>query len=142
MNAFNSPFIVPVVALLIPIVAIVSGAITSAHKKRLKADQRMAMLQRGLSLPEIEAILNAGEQNDRLEAPGFAADPMRRIRNSRTTGIVLVSIGTGLVLFFFLLDIILKERDVLTGAAAGLIPFCIGVGFLVDYRLQKRDAAL
>ena len=139
MNALNSPFIIPVVALMIPIVAIISGAFTSAQQKRLRADQRMAMLQRGLPLAEIEAALNSGEKSSFLDNSTTAADPMRRIRNSRTSGIVLISIGTGLILFFMLLEVILREREVLVGAAAGLIPFAIGVGFLVDYKLQKRD---
>jgi hypothetical protein len=30
---------------------------------------------------------------------------------------------------------------VLAGAAAGLIPLAIGVGFFVDYNLQKRELA-
>jgi hypothetical protein len=33
----------------------------------------------------------------------------------------------------------LEEHDVLSGAAIGLIPLAIGVGFLIDYKLQKRD---
>ena len=34
---------------------------------------------------------------------------------------------------------ILSDHDVLSGAAVGLIPLAIGVGFLIDYNLQKRD---
>jgi hypothetical protein len=33
----------------------------------------------------------------------------------------------------------LNERDVLAGAAVGIIPFAIGIGFFVDYNLQKRE---
>jgi hypothetical protein len=32
-----------------------------------------------------------------------------------------------------------RERDVLAGAAAGFIPLAIGIGFFVDYHLQKRE---
>jgi hypothetical protein len=30
-------------------------------------------------------------------------------------------------------------HEVLSAGAAGLIPLAIGVGFLIDYRMQKRD---
>ena len=138
-SAFNSPFIVPVVAMMIPIAAIVGGIWSQAYQRRLKAEQRMAMLARGIPLAEIEATLGA---QDRLDVGGTVFDPLRRVRNSRTTAIVLMSVGTGLVLFFGLMEVILHVREVLVGAAAGLIPFAIGVGFLIDHRLQKRDAGV
>jgi hypothetical protein len=34
---------------------------------------------------------------------------------------------------------IVQDRDVLTVAAAGFIPLAIGVGFFIDYNLQKRE---
>ncbi len=34
---------------------------------------------------------------------------------------------------------IVDEHEVLSGGAVGLIPLAIGVGFLIDYNLQKRD---
>jgi hypothetical protein len=37
------------------------------------------------------------------------------------------------------LSLIVTERDVLAGAAVGLMPLAVGVGFLIDYHLQKRD---
>ncbi|MES2389995.1 MAG: hypothetical protein V4555_00030, partial [Acidobacteriota bacterium] len=54
-------------------------------------------------------------------------------------GIVLLGCSAGLILFFLALAAVLKERDVLCGAAVGLIPLGIGVGFLVDAKIQKRD---
>jgi hypothetical protein len=35
--------------------------------------------------------------------------------------------------------VIVQDRDVLTVAAAGLIPLAIGIGFFIDYNLQKRE---
>ena len=66
-------------------------------------------------------------------------DPLRSLSNARRTGIVLVSSGIGLMLFFITLCVIVQERDVLAGAAVGLIPLAIGIGFFVDYNLQKRE---
>lgn len=92
------------------------------------------MVQRGLRVEEIERLLGTREEGDRP-----ARDPVRSLANARRAGILLVSTGLGIMLFFLVLTIILHERDVLSGGAAGLIPFAIGVGFFIDYGLQKRE---
>ena len=134
MEAFNSPFIVPIGAFAVAIVAVVAGIWSQAHAVRVKAEQRMAMLARGMSIAEIEQLLGSGE--DEKKTP---KDPLRSLGNARRTGIVLVSSGAGIMLFFFALTAIIGERDILSGAAAGLIPFAIGIGFFIDYNLQKRE---
>ena len=48
-------------------------------------------------------------------------------------------LGVGLGLFFAALSVVVHVREVLAGAAAGLIPLAIGIGFFVDYNLQKRE---
>ena len=47
--------------------------------------------------------------------------------------------GAGVVIFGLVLTAILQVREVLSVAAAGLIPLAIGIGFFVDYALQKRE---
>ncbi len=47
--------------------------------------------------------------------------------------------GVGISVFGLLLTWIVREHDVLVVAAAGLIPLAIGIGFFVDYELQKRE---
>jgi hypothetical protein len=64
---------------------------------------------------------------------------MQSLANTRRTAIVLISTGVGLVLFSLALSWILTVHEVLSAGAAGLIPLAIGVGFLIDYNLQKRD---
>ena len=135
MEIFHSAYIVPLGAFLVAIVAIIGGIVTDIHQKRVKADQRMAMLQRGMPIGDIERLLGS---RDTPESP---RDPLRRMTNTRTTALVLSSTGLGLILFFFALATILHVREVLAGAAAGLIPLMIGVGFGVDYRLQAREMA-
>jgi hypothetical protein len=134
MDPFHSPFIVPLGAFVVAIVAIGGGIWSDVHNKRIRADQRMAMLARGMSIDDIEKTL--GKANDVDKAP---KDPLRSLSNARRAGIVLVSTGLGLILFFITLTAIVRERDVLAGAAAGLIPLAIGIGFFVDYNLQKRE---
>jgi hypothetical protein len=134
MEVFTTPFIIPLGAFAVAIVAIVSGIWSDAHNKRVRADQRMAMLARGMSIDDIEKVLGKAHEIDR--AP---KDPLRSLSNARRTGIVLVSSGIGLMLFFVTLCYIVRERDVLAGAAVGFIPLVIGIGFFIDYNLQKRE---
>jgi hypothetical protein len=126
-----SPFMVPLGAFLVGIVAIVSGIAGGAYKQRLKTEQRLAMLARGMSAGEIEKLLNADGR--------AARDPIQDLANTRRKGIVLISTGVGLMLSFLVLAWIVNDHEVLSGGAFGLIPLSIGVGFFVDYNLQKRD---
>jgi hypothetical protein len=135
MNNFVfSPFIVPVAGCLVGAVAIIAGIWLEGHKRRMKSEERIAMLARGVPLAEIEKMLGAGDE----EKPA-AKDPLRSLGNARRAGIVLVSVGVGLILFFVVLTAIVQVREVLAGAAAGLIPLAIGIGFFIDYNLQKRE---
>ena len=133
MNFFFSPFIVPVAGCMVGIVAIIAGIWLDAQKRRLKSEERVAMISRGVPIAEIERLIGVGEEKPPVK------DPLRSLSNARRAAIVLVSVGMGLMLFFVILSYIVQERDVLAGAAAGLIPFAIGVGFFVDYNLQRRE---
>jgi hypothetical protein len=133
MDFMMSPFIVPVAGCAVGAVAIVSGIWFEAQQRRNKAEQRMAMIARGVPIAEIEKLLGSGDEEKRVR------DPLRSLGNARRAGIVLVSLGVGLVLFFAVLSVVLHVREVLAGAAAGLIPLAIGVGFFVDYNLQMRE---
>jgi hypothetical protein len=133
-----SPYIVPLGAFAVGIVAIVSGIASEAHKARLKADQRMAMVARGMSADDIDKLLGKTKEEEEERAP---KDPLRSLGNARRAAIVLIASGVGVVLFGLLLAGILGQHNVLIVAAAGLIPLAIGVGFLVDYHMQKGELA-
>jgi hypothetical protein len=126
-----SPFMIPLGAFVVGIVAIVSGVTGGAYKQRLKTEQRLAMLARGMSASDIEKVLNADGR--------AAKDPLQGIASTRRTAIVLISTGVGIMLSFLVLAWIVNEHEVLSGGAFGLIPLSIGVGFFIDYTLQKRD---
>jgi hypothetical protein len=134
-NIDNPATLVPLGAFLVAIVAIIAGAAGQAHSRRVKAEQRMAMLARGVPLAEIDAILNSPREIE--ERP--ISSPMRRMGNSRRAAMVLISVGLGLVLFGIVLTVIVGERDVMATAASGLIPLAIGIGFLADYNMQKQE---
>jgi hypothetical protein len=131
-----SPYAVPLGAFAVGIVAIIAGAVSAQHREKLKADQRMAMVARGMNADDIDKLLGKNSVDGKPWK-----DPMQSLRNTRRTAIVLISSGLGLMLFFFVLAWIVQEHEVLSGAAVGLIPLCIGAGFLIDYNLQKRDLA-
>ena len=134
MGSHVSVFMVPLGAFAVAIVAIVAGVAQDVQRQRLKADQRLAMVAKGMSADDIDKLL--GKSNNDGRAP---KDPVRSLLNTRRIAIVLISSGAGLVLFFLALTVILQEKDILSGAAIGLVPMAIGVGFLVDYKLLKRD---
>jgi hypothetical protein len=134
----SSPFIVPLGAFLVAIVAIISGITGQAHARRIKAEQRMAMVQRGMPAEQIDLLLKSN-RDDAEEIK--TRDPLRSLGNARRAGIVLVSVGAGIILLGLMLAAIERDRETLIVAATGLIPLCIGIGFFVDYSLQKRELA-
>jgi len=136
MNFFNSPFSVPIAAMLVGAIAIITGFASSMHSRRMKAEQRMAMIARGMKPEEIAMLLNVPDEDRRV-----VRDPQRSLVSTRRTGIILCSIGIGAILFFLMLVHIENDHEIYSGAAAALVPLAIGIGFLIDYKLQKRDLA-
>ena len=124
---------VPLGAFLVGIVAIVAGVAGGAYKQRLKTEQRLAMLARGMSASDIEKVLSAEGKS--------AKDPLQGLASTRRTAIVLISTGIGVMLSFLVLAWIVNDHEVLSGGAFGLIPLSIGVGFFIDYMMQKRELA-
>ncbi len=137
--AFGSPFIVPLGAFVVGIVAIISGAISQAHARRTRAEQRIAMVQRGMTAEQIATALGPPEKEE--EEVAKTKDPMRSLGNARRAGTVLISVGLGIIVFGLVLTAILRVREVLSVSACGFIPLVIGIGFFVDYRLQQRELA-
>jgi hypothetical protein len=125
---------VPIGAFAVAIVAIISGVVGEGNRQRLTAEQRMAMVARGMPADDIDKLLTKAIVESRPPK-----EPMQSLANARRTAIVLISSGIGLTLFFILLSFIVGERHVLAGAAVGLMPLAVGIGFVIDYHLQKRD---
>lgn len=115
-------------AMVVLIVLIVVFA--NYQMRRLKSRERLAAIEKGLVLPEQEA--QAG-----------SADPRRAAAKTRLTAIKLIAVGIGIALAFALLSWIVQQRQVLSVAAFAIIPLAVGIGMLIDYRLQSRrlDAA-
>jgi hypothetical protein len=136
VEIWSTPFIVPVAGCAMVLGLGVAGIYSEIQSKRLRAEQRMAMIARGIPLEEIEKLLSKGGDIDRP-----VRDPLRSLAIARRTALVLISSGVGLVIFGLLLAVILQVREVYAAPAAGVIPIAIGIGFLVDYKLQARELA-
>ena len=141
MHAFYSPFVIPLGAFAVAIVAIVAGAVNKTQSERLRAEQRMAMLARGIPLAEVEHALFPQDQALVQGALGRPASAARTAGAIRLTAIILIFSGLSLIAFFFALAVVLHEPQVYAGAATGLIPLGVGFGFLVDYRVRAREIA-
>jgi hypothetical protein len=128
----ESPFVVPVAGCLMVLGIVLGGVWSGIRTREIESTERLAAIARGIAPPPTPAELAImhGRPNSSLA---------RRRANIRLSGIVLLGTGVGLVLFFIVLSSILQVRNVLCGAAVGLIPLAIGVAFLIDTRIQTRE---
>lgn len=86
--------------------------------RKLRTEERLAAIQRGVSVP-MEADLSEAAR-------------------SRRSGILCIAGAVGYMLTFTI--IARFEPDALMAAAFGAIPFTLGLGFLLDSLLIRRDA--
>jgi len=134
MHAFFSPFVVPVAIFAMIAILGIGGMVSGYHEKKLKVEQRMAALQRGIPLEQIEKIFGDAERAEQERG-----DPLRSMRNARRAALILIAGGVGIIFTCLLLTVILEVRQILAGAAGGLIPVAIGIGFWIDYKIQARE---
>ena len=130
-----SPFIVPVAGCLMVLGIVVAGIYSEMRGKELRSQERLTLLSRGLSPEQVEQMLTTAHQHEVKPM----RDPLRSLANTRRSATVLISSGLGLGAFGLLLWWILQVRPVLIVAATGVINVVIGIGFLVDYQMQKRE---
>ena len=134
VSAFFSPFTVAVAGCLMILGLGCFGIYSEMDQKRLRSQERMTLLARGMSIDDIERLQRQVQTED-------AADPVRTMNNIRRTAMIVLASGVGVSVFGLLLSAILQTRVLLIVAAAGLIPIAIGVGFWIDYKMQARDLA-
>jgi hypothetical protein len=128
-DGLNSPFIVPVAGtvMILGIVAVSKWSEYGARK--LHSEERMAAIAKGLPLPEPPAV----------PVGRTTVDLKQRIAKIRLGGIICVTGAIAVAVFFFILYLVIGQREILCGAAAALIPFGIGAGLLIDARINARD---
>jgi hypothetical protein len=94
------------------------GMYTFYRVRKLRSEERLAAIQRGVSVP-IEPDLSEAAR-------------------SRRHGILFIAGAVGYMLAF---SIVARfEPDALMAVAFGAIPFTLGLGFLLDSVLIRRDA--
>ena len=131
-NGLDSPFIVPVAGCLMVLGIVLGGVWSSARKRQIESEERLAAIARGVPLPPTPEELAIMHGKPSIDAT-------RRRANIRLAGIILIGSAIGLMLFFAVLAAVLQERDVLCGLAVGLIPLGIGAGMLYDVSIQTRE---
>lgn len=113
-------FIVGIVAVpfVFVIIIILIKHFDNWKRIQMKADFYTKAIEKGVDLPP-----------DLFEVP-------KKKHNSLKTGILMIFIGVGISLYFFM---VAQPGDELRSAAQGLIPFFIGVGFLIVYFVFKKQ---
>jgi hypothetical protein len=96
-----------------------AGLYTYYRVKKLRADERMAALARGVTIP-------------------FETEVSPEAR-SRKAGILLVCGAIGFMATFAAIAGIEHEPDTWAAAAFGLIPLAVGIGYFIDFTLSRRE---
>jgi hypothetical protein len=94
------------------------GMYTYYRVRKLHTEERLAAIQRGVNVP-MEAELSEAAR-------------------SRRNGILFIAGSVGYMLAFSI--VARYEPDAMIAAAFGAIPFTLGLGFLLDALLIRRDA--
>jgi Domain of unknown function (DUF6249) len=86
--------------------------------RKLRTDERLAAIQRGVDVPMVPELSETAR--------------------SRRSGILFIAGAVGYMIAFTMIARV--EHDALMAAAFGAIPFTLGLGFLLDSALIRRDA--
>jgi len=96
----------------------VLGMYTFYRVRKLRTEERLAAMQRGIPVPMEPDLSQAA--------------------HSRRAGILLIAGAVGFMLTFTIIARI--EPDAQMIAAFGAIPFALGLGYLLDSTLVRREA--
>ena len=94
------------------------GMYTFYRVRKLRTDERLAAMQRGVAVPMEPELSEAAR--------------------SRRSGILLIAGAVGYMLTFSIIGRV--EPDAMMAAAFGAIPFTLGLGYFLDSALIRRDA--
>jgi len=96
-----------------------SGLYTYYRVRKLRSEERLAAIARGVSIPLEPELSQAA--------------------HSRRSGLLLIAGALGYVVTFGLVAGIQSDRDFWSAAAFGIIPLAIGIGYFLDFKLIRRD---
>ena len=113
MNGDITGLVAVIMIFGIPIV----GMYTYYRVRKLRTDERLAALARGVNVPMAPELSEAAR--------------------SRRSGILLVTGALGYISTFALIARV--EHEAWMAAAFGIIPLAVGIGFFLDSALIRRD---
>lgn len=131
LDSLVTPILIPILAMFIPIVAITAHFLSKAHSERQRHETIRELARAGQPIPPelLQDVQDSGWQRAQR-------DPQNHNR-ILIPGVINVGAGIGLMGMFAVM---------MPGAwlwAIGLIPLCLGIGFLVVWAiLRKQSAAL
>lgn len=141
-EVFRSPFIIPVAGCVMILGMSVASMWAKVRSEEIRSHERLARIAQGLPVEPAwveEPVRTAGPAPAGRPVPVASRQQVNDGGKARRAGVVLVSIGVGLIGFFAVLAVIVQVREVLSGAAVGVVPLAIGIGFLVDARLKRQE---
>ena len=127
-DGLNSPFIVPVAGTIMILGIVAVSKWSEYGTRKLHSEERMAAIAKGLPLPEPFVVPRESK----------TMSLKQRNINIRLGGTICVAGAIALAAFFFVLYLVIGQREILCGAAAALVPLGIGAGLLIDARINSR----
>jgi len=98
----------------------IAALYTYYRVRKLRSEERLAAIARGVEIP-VEPELSQAAR-------------------SRRNGILLIAGALGFMATFSLVAQIQADRDFWTVATFGIIPLAVGIGYLFDFSLVRREA--
>jgi Domain of unknown function (DUF6249) len=98
----------------------IAGMYTYYRVRKLRTEERLAAIARGADIP-------------------MTPEPSQAAR-SRRAGTLLVSGAIGYIFMFGLIAKVTGEPETWAAAAFGLLPLSVGIGYLLDFALVRRES--
>jgi hypothetical protein len=113
--------LIGLVAVILSLGIPIAAMFTYYRVRRLRSEERLAAIARGVDIPmEPEAS---------------------QVSRSRRYGILCISGAVGYMATFAAIAQVAGERETLAAAAFGFIPLAVGIGYLIDAFLVRRETA-
>jgi hypothetical protein len=120
MGDLNGGEMIGLVAVILSLGIPMAGLYTYYRVKKLRAEERMAAIARGVTVPFETEVAPAAR--------------------SRKYGILLVSGALGFIATFGAIAGITHEPETWAAAAFGFIPLAMGIGYFIDFTLSRSEA--
>ena len=113
--------LIGLVAVILSLGIPIAGMFTYYRVRKLRSEERLAAIARGVDIPMEPETSQVGR--------------------SRRWGILCISGAVGYMLTFGVISRVTAELDAMAAGAFGFIPFAVGVGYLIDAFMHRRETA-